>query len=89
MKAPTRIAQRFTDADVFTRYDTLREVRRYLPPTVELKRVRGVRVITPTAQCHDLPGIRALFGWAERRAADHPLLRQLGGFLIVVLQRRA
>lgn len=88
LKAPTRIAQRYTDADVFTRYDTLREVRRYLPPTVELRRVRGVRVVTPTAQFHDLPGLRSLFAWAERRAADHTLLRYLGGFLIVVLQRR-
>ncbi|MBK8482360.1 MAG: methyltransferase domain-containing protein [Proteobacteria bacterium] len=90
LKFPTRIgiAERFTDADVFTRYDTLGDVRRYLPPTLELLRVRGVRVLTPAAQLHDLPGLRAVFGWAERRAADHRLLRHLGGFLIVVLRRR-
>jgi hypothetical protein len=29
-----------------------------------------------------------LFSWAERAACDAPLLRHLGGFLIVVARKR-
>lgn len=88
LKAPTRIGTDTTDEDVYTRYDTLDEIRHYLPPSVELREVRGVRVVTPVAQVHRVPGLRQLFTWAERQAADHRLLRGFGGFLILVLHRR-
>ena len=55
---------------------------------LELIDVRGVRVVTPFAQIHDLPLVGSLLGQIERLSADAPLLRQLGGFLIVILRKR-
>ena len=87
LKRPTRIGASFSDEDVYTRFDGLRDIRGYLPPGVRLVGLRGVRVFTPAAMVHDLPVVGGLLATAERWAADAPLLRHLGGFLIVVLQK--
>lgn len=89
LKTPSRIGVRYTDEDVFTRFDTLGSIRRYLPPWVELVQTHGVRVVTPLAKVHDLPMLRDMFGWAEQRASNNRVLRRLGGFLIVVLRKRS
>jgi ubiquinone/menaquinone biosynthesis C-methylase UbiE len=86
---PARIAHETTDHDVFTRYDTAQKARSYLPPDLELIGVRGVRILTPTSKVFALPAIGRLFGWAEQAACDLPLLRHLGGFLILVARKRA
>ena len=78
-----------TEKDVYTRFDTLSRARRYLPPGVDLIAVRGVRVVTPSSAVFRVAPLGRLFGWAERAAADLPLLRNLGGFLILVAQKRA
>jgi ubiquinone/menaquinone biosynthesis C-methylase UbiE len=88
LKHPSRIGGRFNDEDVFTRFDTLEQIRGYLPPDLELVGHRGVRVFTPIAQVHQVPGLGALLGAAERWAAGAPLLSRLGGFLIVILRKR-
>jgi SAM-dependent methyltransferase len=85
---PGRIATGTTEADVYTRYDTVARARTYLPPELEFIGVRGVRVVTPTSKVYDLPPVGRLFSWAERAACDAPLLRHLGGFLIVIARKR-
>ena len=82
------IAPGTTDRDVFTRYDTLETARGYLPPDVEFIGIRGVRVVTPTSHVFRLPLIATLFERAERIACDLPVLRGLGGFLIVIGRKR-
>jgi ubiquinone/menaquinone biosynthesis C-methylase UbiE len=84
---PTRISAGTTDHDVFTRYDTLEKARSYMPPSVHVVGVRGVRVLTPTSKLWSVPGLGALFERAERLACDLPGLRRLGGFMIVVAQK--
>ena len=86
---PARIADGTTDHDVFTRYDTARKAQSYLPRELELVGVRGVRILTPTSKVFAFPPVGSLFGWAENRACDLPLLRHLGGFLILVARKRA
>ena len=88
LKRPSRIGSRFNDEDVFTRFDSLGQIRGYLPPELELVGTRGVRVVTPLAQLHDFPLLGKLLGAAERAAGRTPLLRRLAGFLIVVLRKR-
>jgi SAM-dependent methyltransferase len=88
LKPPTRIGRRFNDEDVFTRLDSPRQMLGYLPAGLELLGVRGVRVLTPVARVHDLPLLGPLLGRAEVMAADAPLLRWLGGFLVLELQKR-
>jgi SAM-dependent methyltransferase len=77
-----------TEKDVYTRFDTLTRARGYLPAGVDLVAVRGVRVLTPSSQVFRYPPLGRLFGWAERAACDLPFLRNLGGFLILVAQKR-
>ena len=50
--------------------------------------VRGVRVVTPTSKVFDWDPLARLFTWAEHAAKDAPLLRHLGGFLIVIARKR-
>lgn len=88
VKLPSRIGGTFTDEDVFTRYDSLKEILDYLPRELELVETRGIRVVTPTAKIHDLPLIGSAFSTVERKLADHPLGKQLGGFLVVVLRKK-
>ncbi|MCA9666088.1 MAG: class I SAM-dependent methyltransferase [Myxococcales bacterium] len=76
------------ERDVFTRWDTLDDIRGYLPADVDLVAVHGVRVLTPIPAVHDIPLLRDAFASAERAAAAAPLLRGLGGFLVVVLRKR-
>lgn len=85
---PGHIASGTTEADVFTRYDTVERARSYLPPDVEFIGVRGVRVVTPTSRVFDVAPIGKLFTWAEWAACDAPGLRNLGGFLILVARKR-
>ncbi len=87
LKRPTWIGGRFSDEDVFTRFDSLADIRGYLPPGLRLIGQRGVRVVTPLAQAHQIPGLGRLLGAVERWAADAPLLSRLGGFLIVILRK--
>lgn len=86
---PGRIAaDGTTEKDVYTRFDTLARARRYLPLGVELIAVRGVRVVTPSSHVFRVPQLGRLFSWAERAACDLPVLRNLGGFMILVAQKR-
>jgi ubiquinone/menaquinone biosynthesis C-methylase UbiE len=87
LKPATPISDRTTDEAVYTRYDSLEAVRSYLPPGLDLVDLRGVRIFTPVSHVHRVPLLGALLGTLEERAADHPLFRAFGGFLIVVLRK--
>jgi len=86
-KPATPISDRTTDEAVYTRYDSLEDVRGYLPRELDVVDLRGVRIFTPVSHAHRVPVLGPLLGTLETRAADHPLLRGFGGFLIVVLQK--
>ena len=89
MKTADAISAQSTDHDVFTRYDDLEDVARYLPANLKIDEVRGVRVFTPFAQLHGWPVVGSALRWLERVARDNPLTRGYGGFLVVVLTRTA
>jgi ubiquinone/menaquinone biosynthesis C-methylase UbiE len=76
------------DHQVYTRYDTLADARRHLPPSLHIVDVRGVRVLTPHSAAHDLPLLGRALAALESRAATAPLLRRLGGFMVVIAQKR-
>ena len=83
---PGRISERRTEAEVFTRWDTPRQARSYLPPRLVFEGWRGVRVFTPAAAAFKLPGADLVLGGAERWALESPLSR-FGGFLIAVCRK--
>ncbi len=86
---PGKIGERLTEAAVFTRWDPPWRIAEYLPPTLRIERLHGVRVFTPAAAFHRLPLVgRALARaerWATRTALPGP--RVLGGFVIAELKR--
>jgi SAM-dependent methyltransferase len=88
MGGPGHIAAGTTESDVYTRYDTAARARSYLPPELEFVGVRGVRVVTPTSKVFALPTLARIFSWAEHASCDAPLLRHLGGFLVVIARKR-
>jgi SAM-dependent methyltransferase len=86
---PGRIAGDGTDeSHVYTRFDRLSRARSYLPADLQLIAVRGVRVVTPASQVFAWQPLGKLFAWAERAACDAPLLRNFGGFLILVARKQ-
>ena len=77
-----------TDDDVYTRYDTLGELKQILPPTLTLDRVSGIRIASPLALPFDLPVFGRAWAGIERGLALTPLKR-FGGFLVLHLTRTA
>jgi ubiquinone/menaquinone biosynthesis C-methylase UbiE len=75
------------ESHVYTRFDSLSRARSYLPAGVEMVGVRGVRVVTPASHVFAWPPLGKLFTWAEWAACDAPVLRNLGGFLILVARK--
>ena len=89
LKPPTAISERTSDMAVYTRYDSLADIRRLLPPQLSLESLRGVRVVTPVSHIHRIPGLRSIASAAEHALADAPVFRRFGGFLIAIARKRA
>lgn len=86
LAGPGRISAQRHEGEMFTRWDTPLEIISRLPPNVRILSWHGVRVVTPAAFVHRLPGVGGLWGRAERALRDGPLAR-FGGFLVVVAQK--
>lgn len=83
---PGKISEARTEAEMFTRWDTPKQVLGYLPPGLTFEGWRGVRVVTPTAFVHDIPIVGGLVAKAEHAAMTSPLAR-FGGFLVAVCRK--
>ena len=88
LKKPHQISENTHDEEVYTRYDHLDDVKGYLPDDLQVVDLRGVRVFTPFAQVHKVPGVKTLFSVAERFARDQKYLAQFGGFMIVIVEKQ-
>jgi ubiquinone/menaquinone biosynthesis C-methylase UbiE len=88
IKPPSAVSSKTDDEAVYTRYDSPDDVRGYLPPELEWVTSRGIRIVTPVAAVHRVPGLAQLVRFAEERLADLPVARELGGFLVAVARRR-
>lgn len=88
IKRPTAISAAVNDEAVYTRYDSLEQIRSYLPSDVQVETVHGIRVVTPFSQAHRWPLVGPALRIVERQAAVLPGVRRLGGFLLVVARKR-
>ncbi|MCA9679199.1 MAG: class I SAM-dependent methyltransferase [Kofleriaceae bacterium] len=88
IKPPSAVSAQTDDEAVYTRYDSPDDVRGYLPPELEWVTARGIRIVTPVAAVHRVPGLGRLVRLAEQGLADLPIARELGGFLVAVARRR-
>lgn len=83
---PGKISDQSTEAEVFTRWDTPKEVQSYLPGDVTFEGWRGVRVFTPAAVAFKVPLAEKILPALEERVLNSPLAR-FGGFLIAVCRK--
>jgi ubiquinone/menaquinone biosynthesis C-methylase UbiE len=88
LKPATAISESTNDEAVYTRYDSVDDIRSYLPPELEWVTSRGIRIVTPVAAVHKVPLLGHAVRFAEHRLADLPWTRGLGGFLVAVARRR-
>ena len=88
VKPASKVSANTNDEAVYTRYDSSDDIRSYLPPELDWKTSRGIRIVTPISHVLRVPVLGAAFRWAENRLADLPVARELGGFLVVCAQRR-
>lgn len=74
------------ERQVFTRFDSLAAIKSYLPASLTVERVDGIRVLSPAALPFDLPVVGPLWAQVEQLASRLPI-RRFGGFLVVTLRR--
>jgi SAM-dependent methyltransferase len=82
-----KISAKTDESAVFTRWDRPDELIARLPRDLEFERFAGVRVFTPGAFAHKVPGLRRVLRKAEFLARDAPVLSRWGGFLVAVLRK--
>lgn len=87
VKPASAVSASTNDEAVYTRYDTAADIRGYLPADLEWVTSRGIRIVTPVAQVHDVPLVGAAVRALEHRLADLPVARDLAGFLVAVARR--
>jgi SAM-dependent methyltransferase len=75
---PQPIGSDRCEADISTRWDSPRAIRKLLPANLELIDYYGVRVLTPFAAVHRIPGLAQGLKRAEELASRSPL-RFFGG----------
>jgi len=84
---PGRISSDRKEDEVYTRWDTVSQVKALLPPEIELLEWRGVRIFTPAAFVHRIPLVRNVLEKAECWASRSPLAKA-AGFTIAVCRKR-
>jgi ubiquinone/menaquinone biosynthesis C-methylase UbiE len=82
-----KVAPGLRESQVFTRYDSPRDVQALIPAGCRLISSRGIRIVTPSAHLMSLPALKQLLRLAERRLCDSPLAR-FGGFWIAALEKQ-
>jgi len=87
LKQPSRTSDSFHDEDIITRYDTIDQIKSYLPENVEVEGVRGVRIFTPLAVVHKIPILKSIFRFLEL-ASVNSFLSGFAGFIIVILKKK-
>lgn len=83
---PKKTSRRFDEAAILTRFDTPRDIQRWVPTGATLVAERGVRIVTPTAAIFALPLVATLVREAERKLCDGPL-RRFGGFYLAAYRK--
>lgn len=87
LKNPTRTSKKYTDEQVYTRYDNLESIKSYLTPELKVERIQGVRIFTPFAFVFKLPVIKNIFSSLERHFRTG-YLAKYAGFLVVTIRKK-
>lgn len=89
-RGPRRaVSDTYHEGHVHTRYDTVADLTRMLPPGLEVAGVRGIRIATPAGQLLSVPVLGSWLDGLERLATRLPALWRVAGFVVVILKRTA
>lgn len=86
VKPAQKVASATTDDQVFTRYDSVADIRSYLPAGVSLIKTVGIRCLAPTYHFYNAPVIGPVTVGVERLLQRTPVGR-IGGFLIAIARK--
>lgn len=75
------------ESHVFTRFDTISELKSILPESLELVDTSGLRVATMLPQVFKLPGVGRAWEGLENILARGPMHR-FGGFIYLICKKR-
>lgn len=86
IKQPTKTSIKFSDEDVYTRYDNLSSIKSYLSQGLAVEKVQGVRIFVPLASVFKVPLLAAIYTFLEKTFRDS-FMAILGGFLVVTIRK--
>ncbi len=86
LKPAHAVASATTDEQVYTRYDSLDEIRSYLPAGCSVVEVTGIRCLAPTYHFYNAPVIGPVTEAIEKAVQRTPVSR-IGGILGVVVRK--
>jgi ubiquinone/menaquinone biosynthesis C-methylase UbiE len=87
LKPAHAVSEDTKDTEVYTRYDSPKRAASYLPDSLSLVRVHGIRVVTPTAIFHRVPIVRTVVQWSEHLSQSSFLGPRFCGFIILEVVR--
>jgi SAM-dependent methyltransferase len=88
LKGARRISDTTTDREVYTRYDTWKDILNYVPASCRLEGVKGLRIWTLFPFLLRIPLLANLLAAVER-ICSNSCLKRFGGFVILELRRVA
>jgi len=68
-------------------YDSLSDVKSYLPIELKVENVCGIRIFTPFALMHKIPVVKTVLQTAESWASQQSVLKNFGGFMVVIVRK--
>jgi ubiquinone/menaquinone biosynthesis C-methylase UbiE len=86
LKPRQKVAAKTTDDQVYTRYDSLADIRHYLPEGCTVEKVVGIRCLAPTYHFFNVPVLGRVTVALERMLQKTSFSR-VGGFLVVVIRK--
>ncbi len=85
-KPSNKISQKITDDSVFTRYDSIQNIKNYLPENFKIQNIQGIRIITPSFFVHNIPFVKNLFYKGEF-LLKKSIFAKFGGFVVIILKK--
>ena len=86
LAGPGAISRETDESAIYTRWDHAVDLWRRMPENVSVIDYAGVRIFTPAALLHKVPGVHRVLRTLEFAGRD-TMLKYFGGFLVVIARK--